>query len=287
MAESNESLKGQITPFDNISESIIIPYHLKVFLPRKWELLGDVLLLKLPEELEPLKEEIARVYAEELSAKSVLRDLGIMGNFREPEVELLWGSETETVHKENGVKFRLDCARLMFSSGNIDERIRMATVSSKDEVVVDMFAGIGFFSIPMAVYSRPKKIYALEVNPVAYQYLSENIELNDVKDTVSPILGDNRDFEEENIADRIVMGFLDDTHLYLSKAINILKKEGGTIHYHEKCPNELLNKRPINRIKNEAGKKGLKIKLLNKRIVKSYAPGVSHVVLDVFLKSNQ
>lgn len=287
MLENKESIKSPNTPFENISESIIIPHHLKVFLPRKWELLGDVLLLKLPDELEPLKEEIARVYAEELSAKSVLRDLGIMGNFREPEIELLWGKETETVHKENGVKFKLDCARLMFSSGNIDERIRMATASSEDEVVVDMFAGIGFFSIPMAVHSKPKKVYALEVNPVAHQYLCENIRLNDVKNTVTPFLGDNRDFEGEGIADRIVMGFLDDTHHYLSKAINILKEEGGVIHYHEKCPNELLDIRPIDRVKVEVEKKGLTMDLLNKKIVKSYAPGVSHVVLDVFLTSKQ
>ncbi|UCG69505.1 MAG: class I SAM-dependent methyltransferase family protein [Thermoplasmata archaeon] len=281
MKDNNKSSIDPIIPFENILESLIIPDHLKAILPKKWELLGDVLLLKLPDELEAIKEKIAGAYAQELQAKTVLKDKGIQGDFREPEVELLWGSETETVHKENGVKFKLDCAKLMFSSGNIDERIRMASVASEDEIVVDMFAGIGFFSIPMAVHSRPKKVYAIEVNPVAHQYLCENIQLNDVNNIVSPFLGDNRDFEGEKIADRIVMGFLDDTHRYLPKALSILKEKGGVIHYHEKCPNELLDKRPIKRIKKEAEKRKLDIILLNKKIVKSYAPGVSHVVLDV------
>lgn len=277
----NKPGEGRITPFENIECSISIPKHLKVFLPKKWELLGDVLLMKLPDELDALKEDVSKAYAKELQAKTVLRDLGISGDLREPKVELLWGSETETIHKENGVKFKLDVAKLMFSSGNIDERIRMATIAGQDEVIVDMFAGIGFFSIPIALHSKPQKIFACELNPVAYQYLCENVHLNDVKDIVIPVLGDNQKFEKENIADRIVMGFLDDTHRFLPKALSILKKEGGIIHYHEKCPNELLQSRPLENVRREVEKKELEMELLDKRTVKSYAPGVSHVVLDV------
>ncbi|UCE75037.1 MAG: class I SAM-dependent methyltransferase family protein [Methanomassiliicoccales archaeon] len=273
--------EGRATPYQNILQSLVVPRHLKVFLPKKWELLGDVLLLKLPLELEALKKEIAKAYAEELQAKTVLRDLGIEGDLREPKVELLWGNETETVHKENGVKFKLDCAKLMFSSGNIDERIRMASVAVDGEIVVDMFAGIGFFSIPMAVHSQPKKIFACELNPIAYQYLCENIHLNDVENSVVPILGDNRDLKEEGIADRVVMGYLEDTYHFLPKALDLLKDEGGVIHYHEKCPNELMEERPLENVKKEVKKKGRSMELLGMRSVKSYAPGVSHVVLDV------
>lgn len=272
---------SRITPFQNISDNLMIPPHLKVFLPRKWELLGDVLLMKIPEELKGFKEDIAGAYAKELQAKTVLQDFGIQGDFREPKVEVLWGSETETIHKENGVKFKLDCARVMFSSGNVDERIRMATISNPNEVVVDMFAGIGFFSIPMAVHSKPKKIYALELNPTAQHYLSENVLINGVQDIVEPVLGDNRNFKEEGIADRIVMGYLEDTHLFLPKALDILKKEGGIIHYHEKCPNEILNKRPLENIQKVIKEKGYELELMNLKNIKSYAPGVSHVVLDV------
>jgi tRNA wybutosine-synthesizing protein 2 len=272
---------SRITPFHNISESLIIPPHLKVFLPRKWELLGDVLLMKIPEELKGYKEDIASAYSKELNAKSVLQDLGIEGDFREPKVEVLLGSETETIHKENGVKFKMDCAKVMFSSGNIDERIRMATISNSNEVVVDMFAGIGFFTIPIAVHSKPKSIFALEMNPTAHHYLSENVLLNDVNDIVRPVMGDNQDFEKEKIADRIIMGYLDNTQTYLKKALDLLRPEGGIIHYHEKCPNELLDTRPLENMRKEIEGTGRQLELLNIKNIKSYAPGVSHIVLDV------
>jgi tRNA wybutosine-synthesizing protein 2 len=278
---SQNAQYNRITPFHNISESLVIPPHLKVFLPRKWELLGDVLLLKIPNELKGYKGDIAIAYSQELKAKSVLQDLGIEGDFREPKVEVLLGSETETIHKENGVRFKMDCAKVMFSSGNIDERIRMATISNSNEVVVDMFAGIGFFTIPMAVHSRPESIYALEMNPTAHHYLTENVQLNNVEKIVEPILGDNRIFEKEGIANRIIMGYLDDTHKYLKKAAKLLKPEGGIIHYHEKCPNELLNKRPIENIREEIKGSEWEVNILNQKNIKSYAPGVSHVVLDV------
>jgi len=61
----------------------------------------------------------------------------------------------------------------MFSSGNMDERIRMSMISDKNEVVVDLFAGIGYLLCRMAVYSKPEKIYACEINPVAYDYLAK------------------------------------------------------------------------------------------------------------------
>lgn len=277
---------AQATPYEKIVKASKIPDDLKTFLPKKWELLGDVLLMKIPGELEDLKGEIAKEYAIELLAKTVLWDLGIEGEFREPKVKLLYGKETETIHKENGVKFKLDVAKLMFSSGNIDERIRMATIAKKDEIVVDMFAGIGFFSLPMAVHSRPKKIFACEKNPIAYSYLEENVRLNQVEEIVNPVLGDNRQFEKESIADRIVMGYLEGTNIYLSKALDILKRDGGIIHYHEKCPNELLPKRPIENVKSELAKKGRDMELLEMKTVKSYAPGVSHIVLDINIISS-
>jgi tRNA wybutosine-synthesizing protein 2 len=281
---SGNKSSGQVTPFEKIVKASKIPEELKAFLPKKWELLGDVLLMKIPDELADLKREIAQEYAAELQAKTVCLDLGIEGELREPKVELLFGEKTETIHKENGVKFKLDVAKLMFSSGNIDERIRMATVARKDEIAVDMFAGIGFFSLPMAVHSKPKKIYACEKNPVAHHYLEENVKLNSVEDIVFPVLGDNRDFVENNIADRIVMGYLEDTHAYLSKALDILKEDGGIIHYHEKCPNELLKERPIEKVREELAKRRRDIESMEMRKIKSYAPGVSHVVLDIKVK---
>ena len=130
--------------------------------------------------------------------------------YREPNVKIIYGNKkTETIHIENGIRYKLDPQKVMFSSGNMDERIRMAKISNPKETVVDLFAGIGYFTLPMAVYSKPKKIFACEINPVAYDYLCKNIVQNDVTSIVEPLLGDNKTTAPKNVADRIIMGYID------------------------------------------------------------------------------
>lgn len=263
-----------------------LPEHILERLPRKWELLGDVLIVKFPNELEVYLQTLSKIYAEVLGAVTVLRETEtIKGPLREPTMEILYGERTETVHKENGVLFKLDAANLIFSSGNIDERERMAFISNSNETVVDLFAGIGYFTLQIAVHSQPAKIYACELNPIAYQYLQENIQLNKVEGIIEPILGDNRETAPENVADRVIMGYIKNTHEFLPKAIKVLKKEGGIIHYHDTCPNELLPAQPLERVQKIASDNDRAVKLLNYKNIKSYAPGISHVVLDVEVKS--
>jgi tRNA wybutosine-synthesizing protein 2 len=267
-------------PFKDILAEIEVPEPLKELLPRKWEQLGHVLVLKIDTKLDAWKSEIARAYAHALEVDTVLRDTGgIKGQYREPVMELLLGHDTETVHVENQIKFCLDAAKLMFSSGNVDERIRMAKVGAPGEVVVDMFAGIGYFSIPMAVHSEPARIISHEINPLAFEYLKKNVELNGVSKVVEPVLGNCLD-AEENVADRVVMGYVGTTHEYLSKAMRILRGK-GVIHYHETCPERLMLERPLERVRKAAEEAGKKAEILNTRIVKSYSPGVWHVAVDV------
>ena len=272
------------TPYELIREKLqnYIPPSLLYTLPNKWERIGNILIIKIPPALERYRREIAEVYASVLKCKSVLEDLGgIRGKKREPNVRLIYGDlNTETIHVENGIRYKLDPSKIMFSSGNMEERIRMATIKAKDEVVVDMFAGIGYFSLPLAVYGSPKKVYAIEINPVAYRYLRENITLNNVNAIVEPLLGDNRKVTPEGVADRVIMGYLHETHNYLPVALGSLKGY-GVIHYHEICPNELLKTRPLQMVRNATENLGFRIIDFKRRIVKSYAPGVSHIVLDV------
>jgi tRNA wybutosine-synthesizing protein 2 len=271
----------RVAPFERIRAALDIPAEAKEMLPDKWEMLGDVLIVKLDSRLEGWKRQIAEAYASELEARTVLQETApITGQYREPQVEKLWGSGTETVHLENGIRYKLDAARLMFASGNIDERQRMATISKPGETVVDMFAGIGYFTLPLAKYSRPARVVAHEINPLSHSYLMENVALNGL-DNVEPRLGDCAD-AEEGIADRVLMGYVGTTHLYLRKAIRILRGP-GVIHYHETCPNAMLADRPRARVAEAAKDEGAKAEVLLQREVKSYAPGVSHVVLDVFV----
>lgn len=271
--------KSRVDPIESIRRLVEIPESLKPKLPEKWELIGDVAIIRVPPELESYGRELGAVYMKVLGMKAVLRDVGgIAGEFREPMTELLAGTDTETTHIENRIKFRLDAARTMFSSGNEEERIRMASTRCDGETVIDMFAGIGYFSIPLAVYQKPREVVACEVNPTAFRYLTENVALNKVGDVVRPVLGDNRDLKGESVADRVLMGYVKTTHEFLPTAIRLLRS-GGVIHYHETCPNELLPERPVRRIRDAVP--GGKVEVLRSKEIKSYAPGVSHVVVDV------
>ena len=169
----------------------------------------------------------------------------------------------------------------MFSSGNMDERIRMANISNKKETVVDLFAGIGYFSLPIAVYSKPKKIISCEINPIAYDYLCKNISLNHVPSIVEPLLGDNRKIAPKNIAERVIMGYFNNDNAFLKIAFNCLKNNTGIIHFHDICPDSLTPEKSLKTIKKSADKYKIKIDLLKFKVIKSYAPGISHIVLDI------
>lgn len=236
----------------------------------KGKVIGDILVLKKDVENPYRLLEIPGV-------NRVVKLGHINGLKREPEVEVLIGDGTETIHKENHCLFKMDVAKVMWSKGNTGERKRMANIVQDGEVVVDMFAGIGYFSIPMAVHSKPAKIYSVEINPVAYNYLCENIRLNKVEDVVEPLLGDCRELAPRGVADRVLMGYIGNTHEYLPAAMEVLK-DGGVVHYHESVPDKIKFIRPVERIKEAAGERDVEV--LKKRIIKPYSPGVYHVVVD-------
>lgn len=214
--------------------------------------------------------------SKEHNVKTIMRIDHIQGTKREPVYKILYGSETETINKENGCLFKLDLAKVMWSKGNNNERLRIAKLVNDGETVIDMFAGIGYFSIPIGVHSNAKEIHAIEINPNSYRYLCENIKLNKLTN-VNPIWGDCKIETPKLKADRIVMGYVKTTHHYLKVAIDSLN-EGGTIHYHETVPEKLMNSRPLERIVAQAGDRDVEILKINK--IKKYAPGVEHVVID-------
>ena len=241
----------------------------------KWKLIGDILILDNSFQYE--SDDELEYLSKKHKAKTIMTIDHIQGTKREPVYNILYGSETETVNKENGCLFKLDLAKVMWSKGNNNERLRIAKLVGDGETVLDMFAGIGYFSIPIGVHSNAKQIYSIEINPNSYFYLKENIKLNKLTN-VTPILGDCRVHTPEYKADRIVMGYVKTTHHYLKVAIDSLN-EGGILHYHETVPEKLMNTRPIERIVSQAGNREVEVLKVNK--IKKYAPGVEHVVVDV------
>jgi len=266
-------------PQERIAEMVDIPDGLKALLPVKYERLGHVLVIRLPEPLLPYRKAIAKAYAKVLKARTVLLEKGIIrGVERRPDVELLFGTETETTHSESGILYRLDPTKVMFSSGNFDEKLRMAALDCRGETVVDMFAGIGYFTLPLAMHARASKVIACEINPLAFRYLNENVELNHLEKVVEPVLGDNRDLPGEGIADRVVMGYVRTTGEHLKDAFRLVRR-GGTIHYQDTFPLEIFPERAMENLRAAAGDRGFEVELM--REIKSYSPGVSHMVLDV------
>jgi tRNA wybutosine-synthesizing protein 2 len=137
----------------------------------KGKQIGDILVVK--KEPENIDEIIKLPYI-----NKIVKLGKIHGQKREPDVEVIYGEGTETIHKENYCKFKFDVSKIMWSKGNTGERLRMSKLPEKNETIIDMFAGIGYFTIPMAVHAKPKKIYAIEINPTSHGYLCENIRLN-------------------------------------------------------------------------------------------------------------
>ena len=241
----------------------------------KWKKIGNILILdnKFTVQSDTQLKELSDKH----NVKTIMKVDHIYGTKREPVIKLLYGNDTETINKENGCLFKLDLKKVMWSKGNNNERIRIAKLVEDNETVIDMFAGIGYFSIPIGVHSNAKQIYSIEINPNSFHYLKENIKLNKISN-ITPLLGDCINITPDYKADRIIMGYVKTTHHYLKVAIDSLNK-GGVIHYHETVPEKLMDIRPINRIKELAGDRQVEFLKLNK--VKKYSPGVFHVVCDV------
>jgi tRNA wybutosine-synthesizing protein 2 len=274
-----------LTPYQMVQQDLSrkIPSNLLKNLPRKWEKIGDVLVIKLTSSYEPYVSLIGESYARYLDCEAVLLDTGgITGQYREPMIHHIYGkNNTETLHHENGIKYYLDPQKIMFSSGNMDERIRMGSISNPTETVVDLFTGIGYFTIPIAVYSKPKRIIACEINPTAYQYLEKNIKANNVDDIVEPRLGDSQDIAPKDTADRVIMGYIQKTRAFLPTAIESLRNHCGIIHYHDTFPDRSVPQTPVDMIQLYCTRYKRTAHLMYYHRIKSYAPGISHYVFDI------
>jgi len=258
----------------------------KANIPSSYQILGDIMLIKFkPKIKHEIKEKVARAILNKIhNIKTVCEIKKVVGEFRQPKTSFLAGNGSfVTIHKEHGILYKLDVSKIMFSKGNLFERQRLIKQIGANETIVDMFAGIGYFSLGLAKFSGAKKIYAIEKNPVAFEFLKENIKLNKIKN-IRPILGDCKKISEQkdmqNIADRVIMGYLPNTRSFLSNAFKFLKPK-GIVHYHDVFRKDELWKKPIEILNKCADKNNCKIKIISKKIVKSYAPNVEHVVIDV------
>ncbi len=251
-------------------------------LPAGFQRIGDVIIITVPKELEKYSRTMGEFVLKRFRARTVCARTGkIKGKLRVPQTKVIAGNGSETIHRENGCLYKIDTVKLMFSKGNVRERGRVAGLVKPRETVIDMFAGIGYFSIPIARNCPQCRVISMELNPIAVRYLRENKKLNKTGN-IRIVSGDCRKLGKlfQNRADRIVMGYLPETYRFLHSAFGMLGKE-GVIHYHDTFREGELWKRPLKILEMYGRKSGYDMeKVLYKGKVKQFAPRVWHVVVD-------
>ena len=253
-------------------------------MPAGYHRMGRVLLVRLPRELRRFGPAIGAAWQQILGVETVLAQAGpVEGELRRPQVEVLAGHETVTEVIEHGVRYRFDAAHVLFATGNRTERQRIAGLVGPQETVVDLFAGIGYFVLPIARHARPRAIWAVEKNPESYAYLLENLRLNGVKAGVRPLQGDNRTVAlPGRVADRVILGYLPDSRPWLGRALALLRARGGWLHVHFVHDARGRREEAVDLVERAvADYGGRPLETGRVREVKPYGPGRAHVVVDL------
>jgi len=215
-----------------------LPPHLLASLPRSIDFVGGIAILEIPPELENYKkllgETILRMHRR---VHTVLAKAGaVKGVYRLRDFEVLAGEgKTETIYREHGCTYHLDLGKVYFSPRLSQERLRVASRVREGETVIDMFSGVGPFSILIAKKRTNVTVYAIDLNPDAVAYLQRNIDMNRVQGKVKPILGDAREVVKRELigaADRVIMNLPERAMEYVGVACEAIKPEGGTLHFY-------------------------------------------------------
>lgn len=252
-------------------------------LPVGFQRMGRVLVVRLPEGVRPGFREIGEAYRAELGVDAVLRRAGeTRGELRVPPVELIAGDEARTEVVEFGIRYRLDAERILFARGNRTERHRAGTLTRPGEVVADLFAGLGYFALPAAKIGGAGRVWAVEKNPVAFEFLRENVRRNGVVDRVACLRGDNREVELPlGTFDRVFLGYLPTAVPWVPRALALLKPTGGTMHVHLVVGSQGGRFDAEAQVAAATERSGGSVTMMRSRVVKAYGPGRQHVVVDL------
>ena len=255
--------------------------------PLRWEMLEDLVLLPQNALLDG-DESTWSAVAKALKCQRVARQAEIeVGPKRRSQVEMLLGRNGWVNHLENGVRYLFDVTKVMFSSGNITERRRMGNIDAAGDVVVDLFAGIGYYSIPLLVNAGVSYVHACEMNPDSIEGLTKGLTANKVADRCRIIQGDNQETAPrlKGVADRVLLGLLPSSKEAWPLAVECLKNDGGILHVHMNASVESLEDGTfISTTVRAFEALNCEIEVLHLEDVKSYSPHIRHVVLDLQVK---
>jgi tRNA (guanine37-N1)-methyltransferase len=264
-----------------------LPTHLMAGLPRALDVIGDIAVVEIPVELKPYEKLIGEaILTTHRNVKTVLAKTGAVGGtYRTRDFTIIAGEpRTRAVHKEFGCQYQVDVANAYFSPRLSHEHERVASLVREGETVVDLFAGVGPFSVLIGKRHPTAKVYALDINPAAYELLKKNVLLNRVQSNVIPILGDARQIVQEKlsgVADRVVMNLPASAIGFIDVACEAVKPEGGMVHFYSfvRLPDtvETLKSRFALMVERSGSRVE---RFLSARAVRETAPYEQQVVLD-------
>jgi tRNA (guanine37-N1)-methyltransferase len=255
-----------------------------------YDIVGDIAIMRLTEKSRKYRREIAEAtMGAHLNVKTSLAQTGpVHGDFRVRRLEFVAGeNKTVTTHVEYGCILSVDVKKCYFSPRLSYERMRVARQVGDGEVVVNMFAGVGSFSLLIAKHSGVSKVYSIDVNAAAVQFMRENTRINGAYGKVIPILGDSKRIIEEklcHVADRVLMPLPEKALEYLPYTVLALKEAGGWIHYYD-FEHATRDEDPVEKIKLKVAKEfqreRVKFEVPFGRVIRSTGPNWYQVVLDV------
>ncbi len=264
-----------------------LPPHLLATVPRAIDFVGDIAIIEIPPELVDQKETIGEaILKSHKQTRTVLAKSGaVEGVYRLRDFEVIAGVEkTATVHREYGCTYHVDVAEAYFSPRLSSEHNRVASQVKDGETVVDLFSGVGPFSIQVAKQHENVKVYAIDVNPDAITLLKRNVAVNRVEKQVVPILGDARQVIREElmgIADRVIMNLPETAIEYVDVACDALRIEGGIMHYYEFTKESKPLETARVRLTEAVSRSNRKVKkILLAKTVREVAPYTWQVVVD-------
>ena len=239
--------------------------------------------MEIPDELQDKKQLIGDAAYKFTKRKAIyMKKSAIKGTIRVRDLEFLSGvDDSLTIHKEHGVRLKLDVREVYFSPRLATERKRVMESVKDGEKILDMFCGIGPFPIVIA-RNKDVDITAVDINESAIKYLDENIKLNKLKGNIESYCGDVREVSKgfKTKFDRIIMNLPGLAYSFLDVAIDLIEDD-GIINYYEFSDSYEQGIKRLNEAANSAGKK---VEILNTRKVKSISPDEWHVSIDAKIK---
>ena len=269
-------------------------------IPKKWERLNDLVLFQKDafqgddwEQVLSQNDDFFHRIADALNVKRIGRQQPISNDvMRSAQAELLHGNDGWVEVKDNGVFYGFDATKVMYSSGNVTERRRMGALQADGEIVIDAYAGIGYYTMQLLVHTKVEHIHACEINPNSIRALEWSSQRNEVGSRLTIHPQDNLITLEEmkETADRILLGYLPSSEATWRLAVQALKPSGGTLHIHMNVEEERIDgwiAETIDKCLDYAQEFGRKWRVTANHLekVKWYAPRVRHVVLDVSFSS--